>query len=31
MIMSIVLLCVIAILLYGIISLVQKYYLKKYT
>lgn len=31
MIMSIVILCIIAILLYGLISLVQKYYLKKYT
>lgn len=31
MIMSIVILCVIAILLYGIISLIQKCYLKKYS
>ena len=31
MIMSIVILCVIAILLYGVISLMQKYYLKRYS
>ena len=30
MIMAIVILCVIAILLYGFISLLEKYYLKKY-
>ena len=30
MIMAIVILCIIAILLYGFISLLEKYYLKKY-
>ena len=30
MIMAIVILCVIAILLYGFISLLEKYYLRKY-